>query len=308
MHPLAHAGAADYTCSPVATTVDPGSARPRGGIILVGSAVLFAIMATAAKIASAHVSGTETAFLRSLFGILACVGHHLFVQRLVARNKVGLFLRGATGAVAVYCYFLAIEHLPVGIATLLNYTMPVFSAIWAALFYRHRLGRRTAIALVFTTVGIGAVIHGQAPPGSLGLGPWELCGMCGAILSGLSMVFIAELRKTDGSWEIFAAFSVACMLVAAPQAIAHWTWPGGGAWAALAVMGVASVSAQILMTYAMREVSATLSGIVNQITPVTSLLLGLVLLGERFGTVTSIGIALTLFGGSLGAMLASRRA
>ena len=29
---------------------------------------------------------------------------------------------------------LTIEHLPVGIATLLNYTAPVFTAVWAALF------------------------------------------------------------------------------------------------------------------------------------------------------------------------------
>jgi drug/metabolite transporter (DMT)-like permease len=264
-------------------------------------------MATAAKIASRTVSGTETAFLRSAFGLIACVGHHLAVRPLVARNRMGLFLRGVTGALAVYAYFQAIEHLPVGIATLLNYTMPVFSAVWAALLYRHRLTARAALALLCTTLGLGAVIHGQAPPGSLGLGVWELTGMCGAILSGLSMVFIAELRKTDGSWEIFAAFSLACMLVAAPQTMAHFVWPDPRTWLALLLMGIASVAAQVLMTYAMREVSATISGIVNQITPVASLVFGWLLFGDRFGRLTSVGIVLTLVGGSIGAVIANRR-
>jgi drug/metabolite transporter (DMT)-like permease len=265
-------------------------------------------MATAAKIASRSVSGTETAFLRSVFGLVACAGYHLLGRPLVARNKMGLFWRGTTGAIAVYAYFLAIEHLPVGIATLLNYTSPIFTAIWAAILYRYRLSLRTALALACTTLGLAAVIYGQAPPGSIGVGPWEMVGMCGAIMSGLSMVFIAELRKTDGSWEIFAAFSLACMLVAAPQTLVHFAVPDLRAWLALLVMGVASVSAQVLMTYAMREVSATVSGIVNQITPVASLLFGFLLFDDRFNRITSIGIVLTLVGGSIGAVIAHRRA
>jgi len=261
-------------------------------------------MATAAKVASHSVSGTETAFLRSAFGLVACLGYHLFQRRLVARNKMGLFWRGTTGAIAVYAYFLAIEHLPVGIATLLNYTSPIFTAIWAAILYRHSLSKRAAVALTCTTLGLAAVIYGQSPPGSIRVEPWEMVGMCGAIMSGLSMLFIAELRKTDGSWEIFAAFSLACMLVAAPQTLAHFTRPHAHAWLALLVMGVASVGAQVLMTYAMREVSATISGIVNQITPVASLLFGYLLFDDRFNRVTRVGIVLVLVGGSIGAVIA----
>ena len=41
-----------------------------------------------------------------------------------ANNKLGLLLRGAYGGAAVLFYFLGIAHLPVGIATLLNYTAP----------------------------------------------------------------------------------------------------------------------------------------------------------------------------------------
>ena len=40
--------------------------------------------------------------------------------RLRARNKLGLFMRGAYGGAAVLFYFIGIAHLPVGIATLLN--------------------------------------------------------------------------------------------------------------------------------------------------------------------------------------------
>ncbi len=147
------------------------------------------------------------------------------------------------------------------------------------------------------------MIHGQAAPGTLGLGRWELVGMFGAMFSGLAMVFIAEVRKTDGAWEIFGVFSVVCLLVATPGAIAVWRWPAANVWLAIVVMGVSSVLAQVTMTYAMRSVSATLAGIVNQLTPAVSLLLGAAFYGERFGLLTSCGIALVLVGGATGVAL-----
>jgi drug/metabolite transporter (DMT)-like permease len=270
---------------------------------LVVSAILFAVMATAAKQVSRGLGGAEVVVLRSAFGVVACALVHAFVRRLVARNKLGLAARGLSGAVAVYAYFLAIEHLPVGIAALLNYTAPVFTAIWSVIFLHERLARRAYAALLLTSCGLAAVIHGQAPPGMLGFGRWELVGMCGAMFSGLSMVFIAELRKTDGAWEIFGVFSVVCLIVAGPGAIAVWRWPGSRLWLAILVMGTSSVMAQITMTFAMRRVSATLAGIVNQLTPAVSLLLGAVFYGERFGTLTSCGIAIVLVGGATGAAL-----
>ena len=288
--------------------VVPRAARSfRGGPLLVVSALLFAVMALAAKEASRAMSGTQVAFVRSLMGLAACAGYHVFVRRLVARNRLGLLVRGATGALAVYAYFLAIEHLPVGIATLLNYTSPIFTAFWSVLLFRQRIHARAYAALLLTTVGLAAVIRGQAPAGAFGLGIWELTGLTASLFSGLSMVFIAELRKTDGAWEIFATFSLACALVSAPQALAHWTWPAGAAWRPLAVMGVASVAAQVGMTYAMREGSATVAGIVNQLTPVASLTFGWLLFDERFGRLTAAGIVFTLAGGSIGATLAAWR-
>ncbi len=109
------------------------AAGPAAQLVL--SATLFAVMATAAKQVSRGLGGPEIVVLRSAFGIVACALVHVFVRRLVARNKLGLAARGLFGAIAVYAYFLAIEHLPVGIATLLNYTAPVFTAIWSVITF-----------------------------------------------------------------------------------------------------------------------------------------------------------------------------
>ena len=262
-------------------------------------------MALFAKAAAHTIPSSEVSFVRAAFGLVAC-GLVALRRPFVAHNKLGLFWRGLTGALAVSCYFLGIEHLPVGIATMLNYTSPVFTALWSGLFFAQRLGSLTVFALFLTTSGIGFVLHGQAPPGSLGLGIYELAGLCGAMLSGVSMALIAEVRRTDGSWEIFAAFSLGCFLVSAPLALAHPVMPSFRTALFLIGMGSCSVAAQLLMTYTMRFVPATLAGVVSQLTPVTSLVVGWVLFEERFGTMTAFGIALTLCGAILGAYLASR--
>jgi drug/metabolite transporter (DMT)-like permease len=103
----------------IAHAVGGSPAYGATGAQLVVSATLFAVMATAAKEASA-LGGAEVAFLRSVMGVFACVLTHVFVRPLVARNRFGLVSSGSSGALAVYAYFLAIEHLPVGIAALLT--------------------------------------------------------------------------------------------------------------------------------------------------------------------------------------------
>ena len=112
--------------------------RPRAApalFILAVCSLLFALMAVIAKAAAARLPGPQIAFVRFLLGLVACAVISLR-RPLRARNKRGLFLRGLFGGAAVFCYFLTIEHLPVGIATLMNYTAPVFTAFWAALFLR----------------------------------------------------------------------------------------------------------------------------------------------------------------------------
>src|SRR5438046_1356477 len=88
-------------------------------LIMLLSAVLFSAMALVAKQASTRLSGPEVALVRFIVGLMTCAAASLFVESH-ANNWSGLFWRGAFGGVAVLGYFLSLEHLPVGLATLLN--------------------------------------------------------------------------------------------------------------------------------------------------------------------------------------------
>ena len=280
--------------------------RPPAAAALVTAALVFALMAVLAKVAARRIPGPEVAFIRFAVGLAAFAIASRRI-RMRANNKLGLVMRGAYGGAAVLLYFLAIAHLPVGIATLLNYTAPVFTAIYAALFLGEAVTPATVAALCLTTAGVALVISGTAPPGSFGIGPWQLTGVGSAMLSGAAVATIREVRRTDGSWEIFAAFCIAGAAITGPPALAAWVRPDAAEWALLLGVGLSSLVAQLLMTHALRYVRAAVGGVIAQLTPVASLAVGWALFGDRLGELALVGAALTLAGVSLGTYLAAGR-
>ena len=273
-------------------------------VLLVLASLLFGVMAVLTKKVASRLPGPEVGFVRFCVGLVACAIAATRIE-LRANNKVGLLLRGTFGGGAVLLYFLAIEHLQVGVATLLNYTAPVFAAVYAATFLDELVTPATFGALGLTTVGVGLVLTGTAPPGSLGLGLWQCVGIGSALLSGAAVATIREVRKTDGSWEVFAAFCVGGALVTAVPTFAGWVSPSIVEWGTLLVIGLISVVAQLLLTYSLRFVSAAGAGIIIQLTPVAALALGWLLFDERMAGVAIVGAAVTLAGVSWGAYLAS---
>jgi drug/metabolite transporter (DMT)-like permease len=276
-------------------------------VILVGSALLFALMALLAKKATARLPGPEVAFVRFAIGCLCC-GLVATRVRFRANNKRGLLMRGVLGGTAVLGYFLAIEHLPVGVATLLNYTAPVFTALWAAALLDERLDLGTLGALAVTSAGVVLVVKATGGDLNVGIGFWQVVGLLSAVLSGGAVATIREVRRTDGSWEIFFSFCLAGALITAVPTARSWVTPVAREWGLLVAVGVISVVAQILMTYALRYATATVAGVIAQLTPVAALVAGALWLGERLPALAVMGTFTALAGVSWGAWIAAQPA
>lgn len=265
--------------------------------MLVGSSTAFGVMAFCAKLASERgVGGAEVATWRFATGLVPLLFFPGVRRRAFTwQRRDLLFYRGFFGGVAVLLYFLAIDHVPVGLATLLNYTSPVFAGIFAALFIGEPVRPRVLPALAVALAGVFLVVRAHGGTGGIAaVGPWAVVGLVSAVLSGAAVTAIRVARRTEGSWAIYTSFNAIGLIATFPFALAAWTFPGIEGLLALLGVGGLSMVAQLLMTHAYRWIDNLRAGVVQQLSVFVAMASGGVFLGERVTAGSLMGSLLTV--------------
>jgi len=271
-------------------------------------------MASLARQVSPAIPGPQIAFLRFATGVPVTL-----VALLVARVEIRprrwgwLAARGVFGGLAVLLYFTSIEKIGVGVATLINYTAPVWSLVFSWILLHERPKSRVAWALLATMTGVALVATGREQ--AIRMGGWELVAIASAAVSGLAVTSVRATRRpsgdgppSEGNWTVFASFTMVGSLVTLPAImppLGGWVAPSGLQWLLLAMCGLFSVAAQLLMTSALREITATGIGVVQQVTVVLALLSGLLFFRETLTLRAALGCVITV-GGVVSMVLSDR--
>ena len=141
--------------------------RPAVGYALVLVAVsLWAVNGTVGKIIvdSGDVSALRLAELRSTgAGLVLFVAVALVrpATLSVSRREVGFLAVFGIGGLAFvhFLYFVAITHLDIGIALVIQYIAPVLVALWARFFVHEPVRRRLWLALALALAGLSLVVE-----------------------------------------------------------------------------------------------------------------------------------------------------
>jgi drug/metabolite transporter (DMT)-like permease len=291
-------------------------AATRAALRLMLSAALFAAMALMAKLVSHHVPGSEVALIRFGAGVLA-VAVGWGVGRIVIRPRrwAWLLARGLFGGTAVLAYFACIQRVPVGEATLLNQTQPVYTMLFAWALLGERPPVAALLALPLTLTGVALIVGVRIA--DLQGGSGELLGVLSAVASGVAVTSVRAARRqlADGppaetAWSVFASFTTLGLLVTLPSVLppfGQWTPPTGREWALLLGVGATSVAAQVIMSEALQHLGGASAGIISQLTVVLTIGAGVAFLGEPLTASFGAGAALTLSGVALAVLSASPR-
>lgn len=280
----------------------------RAALQLVASSTLFACMALATKQVAGRVPGPQVAMIRFAAGVVAAVVALAAGRIEIRPQRWGwLFLRGFFGGIAVLTFFMCIERVPVGLATLLNQTQPIYTMLFAWMLLRERPTRAAVVALPLSTVGVALIVGVRATELRAGWG--EALGVVSAITSGVAMTAIRAARRDghdgrppDSAWSVFFSFTALGFLVTAPAAlppIGTWVRPTGGEWLLLLAVGVFSVGAQLIMTDALRHIGGATAGIISQLFVLLAMIGGALVFGDRVTASLLVGGALTLSGVAL---------
>ena len=185
----------------------------------------------------------------------------LFFLPWLIRNRLGVlrtqrpmahFMRGFFGATSLLCMVYAVSKLILADATVLGFTIPLWSIILSMLFLGERIRLRRTIATICGFIGVLLVVQPQG-----GVAPAALVALGGAILASGAIITMKDLTRTEPADRIVIYFLIYGTLILLGPAIYVWQWPDLVQWGWLLGLGLLGSSGQIFLTraYALGEVT-----------------------------------------------------
>ena len=246
---------------------------------MLGSALMFAVMDGVIKIIGPSFRVWDIAFYRFCFGIAILYGIYGGRESLTkGANPRLLILRGVLGSVAFLSIVGAIRLIPISTAMVLFFSFPAFTALFSPLIYRERITLPEIICIAATVLGIAFLFDFRFE------GVWfgQVLAITGAVFAGLTVTIIKKLRETHRTGVVYMYFCIIGTCITFPAFISQpqlpESWKDG---AMLAIIVVASVIGQLLMTKGLRYCKSWEGGVLMTTELVFTSLLGILLLHEQ---------------------------
>ena len=228
---------------------------------LLVASLCFGAMAVAVRAAGHELSVLQIACVRFVGSfLLLLVGAVPFGPLTRTASVRVLVLRGLVGTVAIVLFFVGIEGAGAALATLLQNTHPVFTALLASVAGGERLAPRALLALALNVSGVAVVMTPGVHLGTAFV-RGAVCALLAAMLSSVAVTTAAHLRRTESTTLVTLYFMGTGAVVTAPALATGMAWPSHAALLALGVMIATSAVGQWLMHFGLGYTSATAGSI-----------------------------------------------
>ncbi len=204
--------------------------------------------------------------------------------------------RALVGFTSLVLFFYAIEHLPLATAITLNYTSPLFLAIFTPFFLHERLHKPLLIGLLIGFLGVALLLKPTFSSqdwlaGCLGL----LSGM-GAALAYINVKQLGQLQEPD--WRTVFYFTLVSTLGAGTWIFSsHIHIPTLQDLPILFGLGLSATIAQLAMTRAYRTGNTFVVASLAYVTVVLASVFGVLFWQEHLDSNALIAIGLIILSG-----------
>lgn len=280
------------------------SRRTSGLLYMVGAAFFFSLMSLFVKLVGQRLPSQEIVLVRSIITLIYSYLAVRWAQTSLWGERRGLlFLRGLFGFGGLSCFYFALTKLPLADATVIFYSNPVLTALFAALFLDERLGPTEIAGALLSFGGITLIAR---PSFLFGGAASELnllyvgVAFAGALCAAGAYAVVRKLRDTEHPLVIVFYFPLVATVGSIPTAgFTSMEWPTLYEWVLLiGGVGLTAQIAQVLLTNGLHKERAGRAMAMTYLQIVFAAIWGMLFFRE-FPDFLSILGALAVVGGTI---------
>ncbi|MDN5926696.1 MAG: DMT family transporter [Hyphomicrobiales bacterium] len=275
-------------------------------VLKVLSVIVFVAMSTLIK-ASGELPTGQIAFYRSLFAILPIMVVFAWRRQLLrsfqTRHPFSHVARGVVGVVGMWFSFYGLTRLPLPEAITINYAQPLIVVALSAIFLGElvRVYRWSAVGVGFVGVVIISWPNLTLFSSPEGFGQKQALGavslLCAALVSGIAMLLVRRLVKSESSATIVLYFSVTATVMSLITLPFGWPSLTQGQLTCLVFAGICGGLGQILLTESYRHAGMSVIAPFEYTSMILAIAAGYFVFGDIPTAYTIVGGAIVVGAG-----------
>ena len=244
------------------STVDTAVAKFRavpaplqGALYMTAASLGFSVMNIAIRSAAEELDPLQIAFFRNFFALafmlpwLASVG----LSGLKTAH-LGLHVwRAVIGLLAMCLWFYSIALLPLAEAVALNFTVPMFATVGAAIFLGEIVRARRWSATIVGFLGVLIILR----PGFTELTPAMSLPVIAAAFMAISVLIVKRLSSDDQPGAIVFMMKLLLTPLSLIPALFVWRWPSWTTLGLMLLVGFFAALSHIAITRAYTKADAS---------------------------------------------------
>mgnify|MGYP000164340648 FL=1 len=262
---------------------------------MLGTLLSFSLMAVGARELSDSLSVSQVLFIRNVIGlgimllIIALTGKWRDLR--TSRFHTHLF-RNVFHFAGQYCWFLGIALLPLAKVFALEFTVPIWTAIIAAVFLKEQLNPRKLLAILLGFLGVLIILGSN----SIALDEGSKVVLLSAIFYAIAHTSTKALSSTESPVVVLFYMCAIQLPISFILSDTAWTSTGAVEWLWLLVISITGLSAHYCMTNAMKHTEITLIVIMDFLRLPFIAFVGVLAYGEALQASLIVGALLMLLG------------
>lgn len=286
---------------------NPVSARflSDGVINMLLATFAFAVMNVFVK-ELARIPAMEIVFFRCLVSAVICfAGIARARVDWQGNNHALLIARGSFGTLALFMFFITLQHMRLATAVTIAYLSPIFTTLIGVFLLGESVG---AVQWFFYAIAFGGVLVMKGFDATVPA--LYLCaGIVSAICSAMAYNLVRRLKEREHPLVVVLHFQLVGLVAGFVFILFGWTTPANAwEWFSLLMCGLLTQVGQTCLTKSLQTERVARVSILNYTGLIYALLFGVFIFGEVYSLQTLFGIALVLVGVLLSVLFGKRRA